>query len=196
MTGIGYTLSWLAGLSVMAPSPKLTASGAQITAALAGHGTAVAAQYTLTEGLPAVGLAIVSIALSRAAWRAGAVTAARFTAAAGVTAALVSLLQFVLGATLAATTAPGTAHLLYGAVNRLDGVKMLALAVLALAGAATGVLPRWLRYAAIALAVAITASGVAYLLLLPGLATLAYVSGPLLLLFITGTGIALGTTRR
>ena len=33
----------------------------------------------------------------------------------------------------------------------------------------------------------------AYLLLLPGPAALAYVSGPLLLLFITGTGIALGT---
>jgi hypothetical protein len=32
---------------------------------------------------------------------------------------------------------------------------------------------------------------VAYLLLLPGLAGLAYVSGPLLLLFITGTGLTL-----
>jgi hypothetical protein len=36
-------------------------------------------------------------------------------------------------------------------------------------------------------------SGVPYLLLLQGGAVLAYVSGPLLLLFITGTGIALGT---
>jgi hypothetical protein len=34
---------------------------------------------------------------------------------------------------LAGTTAPGTAHLLYGAVNRLDGVKMLALAILGVA---------------------------------------------------------------
>ena len=60
VTGIAFTLSWLAGLSVAAPSPKLTASGAEIVAALAGHGTALAAQFALTEGLPAAGLAIVS----------------------------------------------------------------------------------------------------------------------------------------
>jgi hypothetical protein len=111
VTGIAYTLSWIAGLAVAAPSPKLTASGASITAALAGHQAAVVLQFGLTEGLPAAGLAI-----------------------------------------------------------------------LGLAGATSGVLPRWLRYAGITLAIAITSSAVAYLLLLPGLAGLAYVSGPLLLL--------------
>ena len=71
---------------------------------------------------------------------------------------------------------------------------MFALAVLALAKRRVGVLPRWLRYAGIALAFALASSGVPYLLLLQGGAVLAYVSGPLLLLFITGTGIALGTS--
>jgi hypothetical protein len=52
--------------------------------------------------------------------------------------ALISLLQFLLGAVLAGTGAPGTAHLLYGAVNRLDAVNMLALAVLAVAAATSG----------------------------------------------------------
>ena len=191
VTGIAYTLSWIAGLAVAAPSPKLTASGASITAALAGHQAAVVLQFGLTEGLPAIGLAVISIALARAARRAGAAAHARIVLIAGLTAALISLAQFVLGVTLAAATNPGTAHLLYEAVNRLDGVKMLALAILGLAGATSGVLPRWLRYAGITLAIAITCSAVAYLLLLPGLADLAYVSGPLLLLFITGTGLAL-----
>lgn len=196
VTGIAYTLSWLAGLSIAAPSPKLNASGPEITAALAGHGGAVAAQFVLTEGLPAIGLAIISVTLARAARHAGAVTAARFTALAGLTAAVISLLQFALGMVLATTTAPGTAHLLYTSISRLDGAKMLALAILAVAGLATGLLPRWLRYAAVALAIAIIASGLAYLMLSPGLATLAYVSGPLLLLFITGTGITLGRAGR
>ena len=103
----------------------------------------------------------------------------------------------MLGAVLAQATAPGTAHLLYDAVNRLDGVKMLALAVLAVAAAASGVLPRWLRYAGIALAITITASGVAYLLLLQGLASLAVPRrGAAAGLFITGTGITLGTSAR
>jgi hypothetical protein len=194
VTGIAFTLSWIAGLAVPAPSPKLTASGTEIIAALAGHGTAVAAQFTLTEGLPAAGLAIISVALARAARRSGAATAARFALIAGVAAAVISLAQFVLGIVLAGTSAPSTAHMLYEAVNRLDGLKMFALAALALAGAASGVLPRWLRYAGIALAFALASSGVPYLLLLQGGAVLAYVSGPLLLLFITGTGIALGTS--
>lgn len=196
VTGIAYTLSWIAGLAMTAPSPKLTASGAEITAALAGHGTAVATQFALTEGLPAAGLAIVSIALARAARNSGAVTAARFAAATGVAAALISFTQFVLGLVLAGTTAPGTAHLLYEAVNRLDGVKMLTLAILGAAGAASGLLPRWLRYAGIALAIAITASGIAYLLLLPGLAIAAAPALVLLLIFITGTGIVLGSASR
>jgi hypothetical protein len=147
---------------------------------------------TPKTGLPAVGLAIVSVVLARAASRSGAVTAARLAAISGVTAAAISLLQFALGIVLAGTTAPGTAHLLYESVNGLDGAKMLTLAVLGVAGAASGLLPRWLRYVGIALSAAIAGSGVACLLLLQDLAALAYVSGPLLLVFITGTGVVLG----
>jgi hypothetical protein len=192
MTGIAYTLSWIAGVSIPAPSLPLSASGAEITAALAGHGAAVAAQFTLTEGLPAAGLAVVSLALARAARRSGAAGAARVALVAGLAAALVSLVQFLLGIVLAGTTGAGTAHALYGAVNQLDGIKMFLLAILGLAGAASPVLPRWLRYTGIALAVALVCSGVPYLLLWSGGAAAAYVSGPLLLLFITGSGIALG----
>ncbi len=194
VTGIAFTLSWIAGLAIPAPSPKLTASGAGIAAAFAGHQAAVVAQFALTEGLPAAGLAIVSVVLARAARRSGAAAAARFAYIAGVAAAGISLAQFVLGMVLAGTSAPGTAHLLYDAVNRLDGAKMFALAAFGLAGAASGMLPRWLQYTGIALALAMASSGLPYLLLLQGGAVLAYVSGPLLLLFITGTGIALGTS--
>ena len=111
-------------------------------------------------------------------------------------AAGISFVQCLLGVVLAGSTAPGTAHGLFEAVNRLDGVKMFTLAVVAAAGAASGVPARWLRYVGIALALAITASGVAYLLLIPGLVGLAYVSGPLLLVFVTGTGIHLGRIGR
>ena len=62
-------------------------------------------------------------------------------------------MQFGLGLALAATSAPGPAHLLYTSINRLDGAKMLALAVLGAAAAAMAVLPRWLRWTGIALAV-------------------------------------------
>jgi hypothetical protein len=190
--GAGYTLSWIAGLTVPAPSPEMRASGPAIVAALRDHGPAMATQFTLTEGLPAIGIAVVSAALARTARRHGAPLTARFALASGLTAAVISALQFILGLVLAATSAPGLAHALYQSLDRMDGVKMLALAVLGAAGAATTALPRWLRWTGAALAVAITCSGLVYLLLLPSLAAAAGPALVLLLAFITGCGIMIG----
>ena len=103
--GIGYTLSWIAGLAVPAPSPKFSASGAQIVSAIAGHAPALDLQFALTEGLPAAGIAVVAIALAR-------VTGSRLAMVAGATAAVISVLQFCLGMWLAATSSPVTAHVL------------------------------------------------------------------------------------
>jgi hypothetical protein len=187
--GIGFTLSWVVGLAIPAPSPKFGASGAQIVSAVAGHAPALAAQYALTEGLPAAGIAVVAVAVAR-------VTGSRLVMVAGVTAAVISVLQFCLGLWLSATSSPGTAHVLFQLVNRMDGGKMLVLAVLGAAAAASVLLPRWLRYAGAALAVAIAASGVVYLLLVQSLWLLAGPALLLLLVFITGAGIWLGGTVR
>ncbi|GLY79676.1 hypothetical protein [Actinoallomurus iriomotensis] len=198
ITGIAYTLSWIAGLSVGAPSPEVDSGGTAVVSAFAGHSAAVSAQFLFTEGLPAAGLAVVSLALARAraAGRQAGRGGSAGVAIAGVVAALISFIQFVLGVTLAGTSSPGTAHLLFDGVNRLDGIKMCTLAAMAVAAVSTGLLPRWLRFTGVALAAAIVASGVGYLLLIPSVATLAYVSGPLLLLFVTGTGIVLGRRER
>jgi hypothetical protein len=194
LAGLGYTLSWIAGLAVPAPSPGFGASGTGIVAALSGHGPALAAQYALTEGLPAAGIAVIAVALARLARRSGATAAARFALVAGLTAAVISAVQFGLGLALAATSAPGPAHLLYTSVNRLDGAKMLALAVLGVAAATMIALPRWLRWAGIALAVTITCSGLVYLLLVASLAAAAGPALVLLLVFMTGSGIMTGMT--
>lgn len=196
ITGIAYTLSWIAGLSVGAPSPKIDSSGAEVVSAFAGNSAAVTAQFLFTEGLPAAGLAIVSLALAKVASREAGRGGSIGVGVAGIVAALISFVQFVLGVTLAGTSSSGTAHLLFDGVNRLDGIKMCTLAAMAVAAVSTGLLPRWLRVTGVALAVAIVASGIGYLLLIPSMATLAYVSGPLLLLFVTGTGIALGRRDR
>jgi hypothetical protein len=182
--GIGYTLSWIAGLSIPAPNPSFTATNPQITTALAGHGAAVALQFALTEGLPAIGIAAVSVLLARAA-------RSRLALITGLTAAAISVVMFALGLVLVTTTHPG----LYHVIDRIDGVKMLLLAVLGIAGATAAVLPRWLRYAGAALAVSIAVSGIAYLLLLPSLSAAAAPGLIFLLVFITGSGLVLGKTR-
>jgi hypothetical protein len=84
-------------------------------------------------------------------------------------------------------------------VNRLDGVKMLALAAVAAYLAARGLAartPSWLRATAALAAAALTVSGLAYLTLSGALAGAAYVSGPLLLLWIAATGICLTRSSR
>jgi hypothetical protein len=192
VVGIGYSLSWIAGLAVPAPSPRFGAPGAEVVAALAGHAPAVATQFALTEGLPAAGIAVISVALARTARRRGAAGPARFALVSGLVAAIISALQFGLGLALTVTSAPGPAHLLYASVDRLDGAKMLALAVLGAAAAAMTALPRWLRYTGIALAVTITCSGLVYLLLAASLAAAAGPALVLLLAFMTGCGIVIG----
>jgi hypothetical protein len=196
VAGLGYSLSWIAGLAVPAPSPRFGAPGAEVVAALAGHGPVVAAQFALTEGLPAAGIAVISVALARTARRPCATGAVpipgRFALVSGLVAAIISALQFGLGMALTATSAPGPAYLLYTSVDRLDGVKMLALAVLGATAATIAALPRWLRYTGIALAVAITCSGLVYLLLVASLAAAAGPALVLLLVFMTGCGIIIG----
>ena len=190
--GVAFTVSWIAGLAIPAPSPRLTASGTAIVAALAGHGGQVVANYLLTEGLPAIGLAVMSAFLARALRERGAAGLAGTARIAGLVAAAISFTQFVLGVALVRSSAPGTARELFELVNRLDGVKMFALAVLAAAAAIASLLPGWLRYLGAALAISITASGVAYLFLLDSVSWLAWPAGLLLLAFIPATGYALG----
>jgi hypothetical protein len=192
LVGLGYSLSWIAGLAVPAPSPRFGAPGPEVVAALAGHGPAIVTQFALTEGLPAAGIAVISVALARTARRSGATMAGRFALVSGLAAAIISAVQFGLGVALTATSAPGAAHLMYASVDRLDGAKMLALAVVGAAAATMTVLPRWLRYTGIALAVAITCSGLVYLLLVASLAAAAGPALVLLLAFMTGCGIIIG----
>ena len=78
-------------------------------------------------------------------------------------------------------------------MNRLDGVKMLALASIAAYLSARRTWdrrpPTWLRAAAALAAAALAVSGLDYLLLANSLAWTVYISGPLLLAWIAATGI-------
>ncbi len=198
LVGVAFSVSWIAALTVGPGNLAATADGGEVVSAYTGHLAAGAVQYVLSEGLPAAGLAVVGLALAAAARRAGRLRASRTAAVTSLAAALVSLTQCLLGLLMVLGTVPdgsaGSAHLLFETVNRMDGVKMFALAVLAMSGAVlagSGVAARWLRYPAYALAATIAASGVGYLLLLNGLTPLAYLSLPLLLLWVTGSGITL-----
>lgn len=123
---------------------------------------------------------------------------------AGIGAAIVSLIECVLGLLLAGAAGPdgnaNRAGALFDLINRLDGVKMLALATMALGAAGLvhrdRLLPAWLSHTAVLLASAMTASSVGYLLLNNTVAQAAALSLPLLLIWVAGTGLALGRRGR
>jgi hypothetical protein len=200
--GIGYAAAWLAGLSIFSASANVNSVGSQVVAAYTGHQAVATVQFALTEGLTAACLALVAIAIGRAGAVARAGRAARAVAVAGTGAALISLAQGAIGVYLVNWAVPGhaaTAGTLNEVITRMDGVKMFVLAGMGLAGAVLarrGLLPRWLGYAGAALAVAITVSGLGYLLLVRGLAAAAWVSLPLLLVWVAGAGIALARRGR
>ncbi len=201
--GAAYLVAWVAGLAVWPSNLALNSPSAQIAASYRAHHGAAAIQYLLVEGLAGVLFGIV-IAAAAARIRPGradrgdraAGPGAGWISAAvlGAGAVLISLTQCVLGLAL---TGAATGHQvarageLYAAVDRLDGVKMLALAGVAaclVIARGRGQLPRWLRVIAALAALALVASGVSYLLLAQGGAGLVYLSGPLLLAWIAGTG--------
>jgi hypothetical protein len=203
VAGIAYATAWVLGLAVWPSNLDVAASNVKVLAIYRAHQSAAMTQLVLVEGVAAMALAVIVIALGRAARRRDADRLGAVTVVAGLLATALSLVECALGLLLAGSAAPDReierAGRLFDLINRLDGVKMFALAALAVAGVGLvrrAVLPRWLGYTAALLAVALLVSGAGYLLLNPTLAQAAYVSGPLLLVWVTGAGVALARTSR
>ena len=219
IAGVAYLLAWTVGLAVWPANLALNATAGQVAATHLAHPAEAAAQYLLVEGLAGV---LVGVVLGNAVGarrgrrtggaghrgrisaRAGSATAIAAATVAVVTVAVVtSLTQCILGLlVIAAATGHDIIRSgdLFALVNRLDGVKMLALAgtaaLIAPIRGTAPVLPRWLRVVTVPLVVALIVSACAYLTLSQSLAWTAFASGPLLLLWVTGTGLALTVRHR
>ncbi len=105
-----------------------------------------------------------------------------------------------LGAYLCLSAVPGNradaAKFVFDSLNRIDGVKMLFMAVFAFAGFRVlhngkAHLPAWLAWVALALAVTIFLSAIGFLFLLDSFSSATYVSLPLLMLWVTAVGVVL-----
>ena len=156
VAGLAFVAAWVAGLLVWPSNLDLAAPGSRVVSVYAGHQGVAIAQYLLVEGLAAIALAIVVLALGRTARRRGARQLGAAVMLAGIGAMTISLAECALGLWLTSIVVADSetvrAGTLFHLINRMDGVKMLALAAVALAGAGltrrTGVLPRWLEYVA------------------------------------------------
>jgi Major Facilitator Superfamily len=138
VAGIAYTTAWVLGLAVWPSNLDVAASNVKVVATYSAHQGAAMTQYLLIEGLAAIALAVVVFALGRGARRRGADRLGQATVVAGLTAVAISLAQCALGLLLAGSVAPDgktvQAGRLFDLINRMDGVKMFALAAMAVAG--------------------------------------------------------------
>lgn len=202
VAGICYTAAWVVSFAPGAPMPGVSASGGQVVTAFAGHDWPTIVNLVLSEGIAAVALAVVVLLVARAARRAGARRAGLAVAVFGVTAAAVSLAELVMATWLqygpVASGHAATAGTLWSAVQRTDGAKLFVLAAMAVALAVlsltSAVLPRWLAWLALLLAMSLVASGLGLVLLAAALSHAVYVAGVLLLVVVTAAGLTLRTS--
>jgi hypothetical protein len=198
--GILFSVSWVIGLSIWSSSADVTKSGAELIRMYAGHETVAFVQFFFTEGLPAITLGIVLVCLAKYALAANEALLGKVILVSGLAAAAISFTQFCLGAYLCLSAVPGNrqaaAKTVFDVLNRIDGVKMLFMAVFAFAGFRVNRngkahLPAWLAWVALALAATIFLSAIGFLFLLDSFSLATYASLPLLMLWVTAVGIAL-----
>lgn len=188
-----YVAAWIVGLAIWPSNPSVSASGADVVRTYGAHQAVAVVQFLLVEGIAAIALAAVVLALAQAVGRAG-----RAVLATGLTACLISVTQCVLGVVLAAWLAApahvGAAADVFEAINRLDGVKMFLLAALiATAVRARRELgsPSWWTGVGLLAILALVVSGIGYLVLDDALAAAAFASLPLLLVWVAATAAIL-----
>jgi hypothetical protein len=199
LAGSGYGVAWVAGLVVWPSNLSIDASRRDIVSLYAAHTRQAAVQYLLVEGLAGVLLGIVLFYCVRRLSRCARTWTSQVALGGGVVVAI-SLLQCLVGQDLVFSASKG--HLdqsgdIYQLINRLDGAKQLALSVCVVALGtrlrATASYPLWLSRITVILGPALATSGLAYLLLWGVLAGTTFVSLPLLVVWVAGSGIWLGT---
>ena len=190
-----YLLAWIAGLAIQPPAPAIDASAIDVASHFQSERATSFVRSLLVHGVSAGALIAIASVLYRAARSHGELRTGRILYASACAGAVVSFLQMALGFTLAATAETaeaGRANSLFDAINRLDGVKMIAFAVMASAGVVLtrrGAFPRWLGVVGSVLGGTLLLSAAGYLLLDPNLATAAFISLPLLLVWVSGSGL-------
>lgn len=188
--GVAYVGAWVVGLAAFGAGPAAEATDAEIARYFADHRIASTVQSLLIHGIAAIALLIVLVALRRRDRSTALVHAA------GLTAVALSLVQCGLDVWRSLVSTGATTASLVHTIDRIDGFKMLALAVAIAASLtvfrSTGTSGRTARRVGIVTVVALVVSGVAYATATTSLLLAAYVSLPLLLTAVCYAGVSAG----
>jgi hypothetical protein len=194
--------AWVLGLAVAPSAPSPDASNATINAFYADHQSATLLQAALVHCI--AGLALAGFVLSLAGGPGAAHGDSRRTVvlAAGLAAAAVSLVQFVMEVVLnrhvAGDGSAATTASLFHAINVADMVKLFLLGIAVFAAtrllAGRRLLPRWLQILGYVLLPVLVIGGAAFVVSSDALN--AVLTASLLLLLLWVAAVTIAVTRR
>ena len=194
IAGIAYVGAWVVGLTAFGVGPASGATDAEVARYFADHRVLTATQSLLIHGVAALALLVVLVAVRRA----GATT--RVAHAAGLAGVGLSLTQLALDLWRSAVSTGSTTTTLVHVIDRIDGFKMFAFAVMI--GAAVdasrraGLVGRRMERLGRVAAIALVLSGIAYAGAVESLLVSAGLSLVLLLTWVCYLGVAISRRSR
>ena len=202
VAGFAYVAAWLVGLLVAPSAPDPDASDATVNAFYADHQSATLLQAALVHCVAGLALAGFVVALARRVATGPGDGNRTVFLAAGLAAAVVSLIQFgmevALNRHVAGDGSASTTASLFDAVNIADTVKLVLLGVTVFAAtrflAGVRAVPRWLEALGYALLPVLVVGGAAFVVNSGALS--AVLSASLLLLLLWVAAVTVVETRR
>ena len=187
---ITYVGAWVVGLTAFGVGPGPEATAAEVAEHFADQRITTAIQSFLVHGVAAAALLVVLIGVRRTR------TTTRTAHAGGIVGVALSLVQVVLDTWRSLIATGSTTSTLVEVIDRVDGLKMFAFAVMigASVGAlrAAGMIGRRMAAVGVAATGALVVSGVAYGGAVDSLLASAAPSLALLLLWVGYIGVAAG----
>jgi len=200
-SGLIYVLVWVIGLLLPTGSPSASTSNTEIKQILLANQQARIAQVYLIDGI--AGIAILVFAASVASLFRTLdeknASPVNVVLGAGIAAGSISLVQAGIQQTivnqelLAAADTPF--RMLLVLVNQIDTFKLMALALLSVStsvlGLRTRLIPAWIGWLGIVLALALLLGGLSFTLISPIFTYILFASLPMLLLWVGAVSVVL-----
>lgn len=201
ISGLVFVLAWVIGLLMEPGGPATTASAIDVASYYRAHQAAQHVQSYLIDGVAGIALLTFAAALHAVFRSLGEAFSAPASVVfgAGIAAGSVSLVQAAIGEAivnpgLLASTDVSGVRLLFILLNEADTFKLLALALLAAVVAwlalQTRVLPAWIGWLGVLLAILLFVGGLSFVLGSDALYFVLYVALPLLLVWVGAISIA------
>ncbi len=197
--GFLYVAVWVIGLLIPTGSPSVSMSNAELQQVLLANQLARTVQVYLIDAVAGIAILLFAVAVSSLFLSTEEKTLARVILSAGVVAGTISLVQTGVQLTLVNSDLLASAETpfrtLLVLVNQIDTFKLMALALLSVStsmlGLRTRLIPAWINWFGIVLAIALLLGGLSFVVANAMLTAVLFASLPMLLIWVGAVSVAM-----